>query len=194
MNHQVLIPWLIASMTVLMVLVNVIGVRGEIAALRHRDSRFGLFAARDRLVMLAVEGKIDPSNAGWLSTYRAINSLLDLKHRVDIEQLAVMLFQYMQERDNPSPDVERYHAEIAETAKLCPEFQGALVQMDLAFLSMVFARSPGLMFIRLRILLAVLRLGATGAAGTMKLIRLVIEPSSLRGSTGHVGAFCGHSC
>jgi len=77
--------WLFIALvaaSVMLFLVYSTEVRRDIRRTRCESSRFPLFAARDRLVMLIAEGKMREDDLAWSELYESVNTLLGMHKKL----------------------------------------------------------------------------------------------------------------
>jgi hypothetical protein len=119
-------------------------IRSELRTAHLESSRFPLFAARDHLVQLAVEGKMTEDDEAWLATYRTINWLLGIERRLDAVNL---LFNLVRNKvaEAKNPDLKRQgdlHLRMIRRAETeTPEFKAVRDEMASGMLHMVEKRT-----------------------------------------------------
>jgi hypothetical protein len=81
------------------------------------DSRFKLFRVRDRLRMLAIDGKVEHDN--WFDYFdTTLTKMIDLLPALTIWQIALLVFHYR--KDIMS---EKWHADLDAFLAANPEYQ-----------------------------------------------------------------------
>jgi hypothetical protein len=108
-------------------------------------SRYPLFAARDRLVRLVVEGKMKEDDPLWRDTYGGVNEFLDQSSRVGLVSLChshLRLLLRMATRPELRRQFEAYRARLDEAAQQSPDFGNAMEAANKAVWEMCRRRSP----------------------------------------------------
>jgi hypothetical protein len=116
----------------------------ELRQSRRETSRFKMFAVRDQLVDLVLDGKMDEDNEAWRSTYHGVNVILGLHeelHGLDC------LMKYLRRTVaiERSPVLKRRLDEMRrqedEAGRAIPEFKKATADAVVAFAHLVRQRT-----------------------------------------------------
>lgn len=134
------------------------------------SSRFPMFAARDELIRLVLDGKLPQDDDVWLAAYRVTNDFLSLERKLDLFDFlkdSVKSRIELEADDERRKDFESFKAEMKRIEGAIPEFGNAMRLVGSALMAMVVSRTSKvglLMMLGLIIVLSVatkpFRLGA----------------------------------
>jgi hypothetical protein len=99
--------------------------RHEIRSTRWEVSRFPLYAARDALVQIVAEKKMDESDPAWIALYEDVNTLLRLQTKTSMVAVARRYMNYLVRVSQDPLLQEKRKAEFARdnaAAAAVPEF------------------------------------------------------------------------
>lgn len=112
-------------------------------ALRE-TSRFPLFAARDRLVCLVADGKMEEKDPAWQAIYSQVNFLLRMEQRLHLVDFATRYVKsQMQANHNAKyrAQLDRMRKIEAEAVARVPEFGAAIRAVNIGFIHIVHRRT-----------------------------------------------------
>lgn len=133
-----------AGFAIILMIVDTLRIRQFIKASVLRTSRFPLFAARDRLRRLVIDGHMEEGNVGWQHLSSAVNCFLNLRNQHDLVQF-VENYLSLSIRLTTDPALQKRldeeRGQLDKTASEYPEFRGALEQSEQALFRMLYYRT-----------------------------------------------------
>ncbi len=137
---------------------------------KRETSRFPLFAARDRLVMLVADGTMDEEDPSWARLYKSVNFLLQLEQQLHALDVAMKYINYqiaLAKNPELQERLRQFERESQETQRKIPEFRAAQDALNRALAHMIGARTTAWHKVVLYSLVVVIRvIGIALNAGT----------------------------
>lgn len=113
---------------------------------RKEISRYSMFAARDRLVRIVIDGEMSEENPAWRATYASVTELLKMHQRLHLVDVVSRFAKYifavladpaLRER------VNRLDDQMKKASKTSPRFAAVTKDIEDAFRRMVGMRTSG---------------------------------------------------
>ena len=169
-----------------LVLASILNVERTIRRSVYFTSRFPLFAARDHLVRLVAEKKMDERDALWRDAYWGVNDLLDASRRIGLVGLINRHLRFSF-RLATNRELQRrfgvYYKGLKEAAERVPDFGQALVNADRAVFEMCRRRTSPLSLrtymLGLKVLGALLALVRNGIKGLVAFLDIIRGNSAM---------------
>jgi hypothetical protein len=194
---NVAVVWVLTLISCILVLRAFVS---EVQLVRKHEkvsSRFPMFAARDALVRVVLDGKVDEDNEFWRASYRATNGFLNLQRRLDLWDFLKDHVRHNMELQAEERRVrfESFCSEMKGLEKEVPEYGKAIEDMGGALFHMVMTRTSKFGLVALLIFVAMVygaakiwRVG--GRVFSLQMFRKGLEGlrSSVRTATGAEGA------
>jgi hypothetical protein len=111
---------------------------------RKEISRYPMFAARDRLVRLVIDGEMSEGDPAWRATYASVTELLKMHQRLRLINVVSNFARHIVEvLTNPAvrERTERLNLQLKRAKKASPAFAETSIQIESAFSHMVWMRT-----------------------------------------------------
>ena len=134
-----------------------------IESLRSRKeiSRYGMFAARDRLVRLVLDGEMSQADPAWRATYASVTELLKMHQRLHVVDVFSRFARYtVAVLTNPAlrAHMNRLDGQMKRAVKSSPGFAAVQRDIQAAFHRMVEMRTSFIHVMALRAYVACVNL------------------------------------
>lgn len=165
------------------------GIYAELRESRRETSRFPMFAARDLVVNLVLDGDVDERDPAWRRLYRNVNFFLSMHQNLHVLDCAWRYLRRVAQIAG-DPKLKKYYADVRllqeRRAAEMPSFKIAVQATDNAFAHIVERRSNMWHVTCVWMLLVVVRFVLTavnhGLKGGLKVARVFLKSAEAKRS------------
>lgn len=189
-NHILIACWVCLGGALLGYAQYVFASGRRLAEMRKETSRFRLFAARDRLVRLVIDGRVSADEEAWRRLYSSVNNLLGLDKQLHLVDVTLRYMKFSLERArNPMLAAESDRCKRAEDklARKVPAFEKVRSEVDTALLHLVWCRTTKVHVATILTMIVLLRAAAVALSDGPKLAKAAFDtaikpsPDGLKG-------------